>query len=109
MVAIARAVAASPSVLLLDEPVAGLGDHEIADFAARVRSLADDWGMAILIIEHDMNFVMALSDRIVVMDAGREIACGTPREVAADTAAIAAYLGEEVAADPAAEPVGERR
>ena len=79
LLAIARAIASQPSVLLLDEPAAGLGDVETAELAHLVRRLADDWGIAVLLIEHDMNFVMSVCDRIVVLDFGRQIAEGTPR------------------------------
>jgi ABC-type branched-subunit amino acid transport system ATPase component len=94
-VAIARAVAAQPSVLLLDEPVSGLTEHESSEFAHLVRRLADTWGMAVLVIEHDMNFVMSICDRITVIDFGRDVCDGSPAEVRANPAAIAAYLGEE--------------
>lgn len=94
LLAIARAVAAQPSVLLLDEPAAGLGDVETAELAHLVRRLADDWGIAVLLVEHDMNFVMSVCDRIVVLDFGRRIAEGTPDEVRNDPAVIAAYLGQ---------------
>jgi sulfate-transporting ATPase len=96
LVAIARAVAMQPSVLLLDEPVAGLDDHESAEFAHLVRRLADGWGMAVLVIEHDMSFVMSISDHVVVLDFGQEIASGSLEHVANDPAALAAYLGEAV-------------
>ena len=76
LLAIARAVATQPSVLLLDEPAAGLGDAETAELAHLVRRLADDWGMAVLLVEHDMNFVMSVCDDIVVLDFGRKIADG---------------------------------
>lgn len=93
LLAIARAVAARPSVLMLDEPAAGLGDAETAELAHLVRRLADDWGMAVLLIEHDMNFVMSVCDEIVVLDFGRRIAAG-PREVVRnDPLVISAYLG----------------
>ncbi|MFZ0043677.1 MAG: branched-chain amino acid ABC transporter permease/ATP-binding protein [Solirubrobacteraceae bacterium] len=98
LVAIARAVAAEPSVLLLDEPVAGLSEHESAEFARLVRRLADVWGMAVLVIEHDLNFVMSICDRITVIDFGRPVCDGAPEEVRGDPAAIAVYLGEETAA-----------
>ena len=97
LVAIARAVAAEPSVLLLDEPVAGLSEHESAEFARLVRRLADVWGMAVLVIEHDLNFVMSICDRITVIDFGRPVCEGAPDEVRRDRAAIAVYLGEETA------------
>jgi ABC-type branched-subunit amino acid transport system ATPase component/branched-subunit amino acid ABC-type transport system permease component len=96
LVAIARAVAAQPSVLLLDEPVSGLDDRESAEFAYLVRRLADAWGMAVLVIEHDMSFVMSISDRVVVIDFGRHVCEGTAAEVRNDPSAIAAYLGEDV-------------
>ncbi|HVM13780.1 MAG TPA: branched-chain amino acid ABC transporter permease/ATP-binding protein [Egibacteraceae bacterium] len=95
LLAIARAVAAGPSVLLLDEPAAGLGDKETAELAHLVRRLADESGMAILLVEHDMNFVMSVCDELVVLDFGRMISSGTPEAVRADPAVIAAYLGVE--------------
>jgi ABC-type branched-subunit amino acid transport system ATPase component/ABC-type branched-subunit amino acid transport system permease subunit len=94
-VAIARAVATRPSVLLLDEPAAGLSDRESAEFAHLVRRLADELGMAILLIEHDMNFVMTICDHVVVLDFGRKIAEGAPQLIRTDPTVIAAYLGEE--------------
>jgi sulfate-transporting ATPase len=94
LLAIARAVATKPSVLLLDEPAAGLGDVETAELASLVRKLADDWGMSVLLIEHDMNFVMSVCDEIVVLDFGRKISEGTPDIVRNDPAVVAAYLGE---------------
>ncbi|MDH4365362.1 MAG: ATP-binding cassette domain-containing protein, partial [Acidimicrobiia bacterium] len=94
LLAIARAVATQPSVLLLDEPAAGLGDAETAELARLVRRLADDWGMAVLLVEHDMNFVMSVCDEIVVLDFGRRIAHGEREAVRNDPVVIAAYLGE---------------
>jgi sulfate-transporting ATPase len=94
LLAIARAVATRPSVLLLDEPAAGLSSAESAELATLVRRLADDWGMSILIVEHDMSFVMAISDEVVVLDFGRPISTGTPEEVRNDPAVVAAYLGQ---------------
>ena len=95
LVAIARAVAAEPSVLLLDEPAAGLSEHESGEFARLVRRLADKWGMAVLVIEHDMNFVMSICDRITVIDFGKFVCEGSPAEVRVNRAAVAAYLGDE--------------
>jgi sulfate-transporting ATPase len=94
LLAIARAVAIGPSVLLLDEPAAGLGDVETGELATLVRRLADDWGMSVLLIEHDMNFVMSVCDDIVVLDFGQKISEGTPDIVRNDPAVVAAYLGE---------------
>ncbi len=112
LLAIVRAVATKPSVLLLDEPAAGLSDVETAELAHLVRRLADDWGIAILLVEHDMTFVMSVCDDIVVLDFGTRSAPARREEVRRDPAVIAAYLGEseeEAAAEmvPAAggEPV----
>jgi ABC-type branched-subunit amino acid transport system ATPase component len=105
LLAIARAVAMHPSVLLLDEPVAGLSSNESRELARVVRRLADDWGMAILVVEHDMNFVMGVCDRVVVLDFGRLIASGSPQEIRSDPAVIAAYLGDRNDVEPDAQPV----
>jgi len=94
LTAIARTLAVEPSVLLLDEPAAGLGSRETEELMLGVRRLASDWGMAILVIEHDMSFVMGVCDRIVVLDFGKQIASGTPKEIRNDPLVIAAYLGE---------------
>src|SRR6185503_18676226 len=94
LLAIARALGTQPSVLLLDEPAAGLGDVETMELAHLVRRLADDWGIGVLLVEHDMNFVMSVCDEIVVLDFGRQIAEGTPAEIRNNPAVVAAYLGE---------------
>ena len=110
LLAIVRAVATRPSVLLLDEPAAGLSDVETAELAHLVRRLADDWGIAILLVEHDMTFVMSVCDDIVVLDFGMQISAGTPQEIRRDPAVIAAYLGEseeDVAAELAPVAGGE--
>jgi sulfate-transporting ATPase len=101
LVAIARAIATTPSVLLLDEPAAGLSSGETQELAAILRRLADAWGFGILVVEHDMAFVMGLCDKVVVLDFGRQIAYGTPEEVQRDPAVIAAYLGDQSDSAPA--------
>jgi len=99
LVGIARAIASAPSVLLLDEPAAGLDDTETDELGDLVRRLADERGMAVLLIEHDVELVLRVCDHIVVLDFGRKIAEGTPSEVRANPAVIAAYLGEETPTD----------
>jgi sulfate-transporting ATPase len=99
LVAIARAAAMEPSILLLDEPAAGLDQHESAELAQIVRALADARKMGLLVIEHDMDFVMGIADHVLVIDFGRPVAAGPPEAIAHDAAAIASYLGEETSAD----------
>jgi branched-chain amino acid transport system permease protein len=91
-VEIARALALRPALLLLDEPAAGLLASEQADLAARLRRLRDD-GLGLLLIEHNMGFLLPLADRMACLDEGRLIAAGTPDQVRNDPAVVAAYLG----------------
>jgi branched-chain amino acid transport system ATP-binding protein len=91
---IVRAVCASPRLLCLDEPAAGLNPRESADLAALIRAISAELDLAVLLIEHDMSVVMGISDHIVVLDYGRKIAEGPPAAIRADKAVIAAYLGE---------------
>ena len=94
-VALARALVAQPRLLLLDEPAGGLGPDDIAALGDLIRHTAAT-GCAVLLVEHHVDFVMSVCDRVVVLDFGRVIASGTPDEVAGDPAVDEAYLGIEV-------------
>jgi branched-chain amino acid transport system ATP-binding protein len=93
LVEVGRALAARPTYLLLDEPAAGLDAEETEKFAALLRSLADNEGVAILLVEHDMSLVMGTCDRIYVLDLGKNVINGTAAEVRRDERVLAAYLG----------------
>jgi branched-chain amino acid transport system ATP-binding protein len=92
-VELARALAAEPMLLLLDEPMAGMNVEEKEDMSRFILDVNDEFGTTIALIEHDMGVVMDLSDRVVVMDYGKKIGDGTPKEVRGNQAVIDAYLG----------------
>jgi branched-chain amino acid transport system ATP-binding protein len=91
---VARALATEPRYVLMDEPAAGLPEAEVPDFAAVVRSVRDDHGAGVLLIDHNMALIMEVCDRIQVLDQGRMLAEGTPDEIKANLDVVAAYLGE---------------
>ena len=94
-VEMARALAMRPKVLLLDEPATGMNLEETEDIARFILDINEEWGITIILIEHDMGVVMDISDRICVLDFGLKIAEGKPREIRHDENVIKAYLGEE--------------
>jgi len=93
---IVRALAAEPKVLLLDEPAAGLNSQEKIELARSIRDIRDRFGVAILLIEHDMGLVMDICEQITVLDHGVIIATGTPKEIQSNSKVITAYLGSDV-------------
>jgi branched-chain amino acid transport system ATP-binding protein len=95
---IARALATEPTILLLDEPAAGMNPQEKADLMGLIRFIRDRFAVGILLIEHDMKLVMSICERLTVLDHGETIAVGTPQEVQCHPAVIEAYLGEPVSA-----------
>ena len=95
MLAIGRALMTRPRLLLLDEPAGGLNPTETQTLMAVIRRLRDESGLTIVVVEHDMELVMGISDRVAVLDHGRKIAEGRPHEIATDAAVVEAYLGSE--------------
>jgi branched-chain amino acid transport system ATP-binding protein len=92
---IVRAMATSPKLLLLDEPAAGMNPQETQTLNTLIHRLRDEFGVTVLLIEHDMSLVMKICERIYVLDYGKEIACGTPEEIQKNEKVVKAYLGEE--------------
>ena len=93
MLEIARAMAVEPRIMLMDEPAAGLNNRETNELAVLIRKIRDT-GVTVVLVEHDMELVMAICDQIVVLNLGTLLAEGTPREIQENNAVIAAYLGE---------------
>jgi ABC-type branched-subunit amino acid transport system ATPase component/branched-subunit amino acid ABC-type transport system permease component len=101
LVAVARAFACDPAVIFLDEPAAGLDGHERAELGKLIKRVARDWNVGVLLVEHDVNLVFSVCDKVVALSSGRVIATGTPEQVRHDPGVIEAYLGTSSEAEEA--------
>jgi len=97
-VELGRALAAESKLILLDEPMAGMNLEETEDMARYILDINEEWGLTVLLVEHDMGVVMDISDKVVVLDFGSVLATGTPEEVQNNTEVVAAYLGSDESA-----------
>jgi sulfate-transporting ATPase len=95
LVAIARAVSTAPSILLLDEPAAGLDQVSTDELGELITRVGKEWGMGVLLIEHDVRLVLGISDRVIAINFGEEVASGSPTDIRADPAVIESYLGAD--------------
>lgn len=106
MVELGRALAMEPSLLLLDEPFAGMNGEEKQDMVFRLSDIRAEFDVTVLLVEHDMRTVMSLSDRVLAINEGRVITCGAPEEVQRHPEVLTAYLGEDAADELASEKGG---